>query len=146
MKNCAILFLMLIPAFSCKKAESPYSEIPEITFESVVPSTAASFLDSITFTFKYKDGDGDLGENNANVENLFLTDNRISLVYQYRIKQLAPEGKAIPVQGSLSVVLNNTMLTDSSSEQTTTFSIYVVDRAGHQSNTITSSPVRIIKN
>ena len=146
MKNGTMLFLILISAFSCKKAESPYSETPEISFESAVPLTATSFLDSITFTFRYKDGDGDLGENNPNVENLFLTDNRISLVYKYRIKQLAPGGKAIPIQGSLSVVLNNTMLTDSSSEQTTTFSIYVVDRAGHKSNTITSTPVRIVKN
>ena len=135
---------MLI-ASSCKKQEMPFSPTPEISFIDVSPVTARAFKDSITFNFAYKDGDGDLGENNAFAENLFLTDNRINLVYKYRIKQLAPSDEEIALQGQLSVVLQNTSLTDSSNEQMATFSIYITDRAGHKSNIITSTPVQIIK-
>lgn len=147
MKKILIAFyLVSLVLVSCRKQKPPFSEVPEIEFVNVSPQAAIAFQDSITITFKYKDGDGDLGENNANSENLFLTDNRVNLIYKYRIKQLAPEGSKIPIQGSLSVVLNNTTLTDSSAEQLATFSIYVTDRSGNKSNSITSSPIRIIKN
>jgi hypothetical protein len=130
----------------CKKESPPFSAAPEISFIEISPAIATAFQDSITVIFSYKDGDGDLGENNANAENLFLTDNRINLEYKYRIKQLAPEGKQIPIKGTLSVILKNTSLTDSSNQQTATFSIYVKDRAGNISNTITSTPIEIVKN
>lgn len=134
---------LILIVSSCKKQESPFGETPVIEFKQVTPAVVKAFKDSITFDFSYKDGDGDLGENNSNAENLFLTDNRINLTYKFRIKQLAPDGDAIPIQGSLSVILKNTTLTDSSAEQMATYSIYVIDRAGHKSNVITCSPIKI---
>lgn len=139
---CAGCFTFL---WGCKKEEPPFSTTPEISFKTVTPSVAVAFKDSLTFEIMYKDGDGDLGENNANVENLFLTDNRINLTYKYRIKQLAPDGDPIPIQGSLSIILKNTALTDTNATQTTTFSIYVLDRAGNKSNVIESKLVTVIK-
>ena len=143
-----IIFISVVCLFlvSCKKQEPPFSATPEISFKQILPAVAKAFTDSITFEFTYKDGDGNLGENKADAENLFLTDNRINLVYKYRIKQLAPDGESIPIQGSLSVILQNTTITDSSQEQTATFSLYVVDRDGNKSNVITSVPVLIQRN
>jgi hypothetical protein len=43
-----------------------------------------------TISISYEDGNGDLGENNANVTNLFITDNRVGIEYPYRINQLGP--------------------------------------------------------
>lgn len=142
-----VFFLLLVVLFnwSCKKQEPPFSVVPEISFLNISPPVVKAYKDSITFDITYKDGDGDLGENNANVENLFLTDNRIDLVYKFRIKQLAPDGEGIPIQGSLSVILKNTTLTDSSFVQSASFSIYVIDRAGNKSNTIQTSSIEITK-
>ena len=144
---CAGFFLLVISLFifSCKKDKKQYDSTPQIEFVSLSPSAVFQNLDSITFTIKYSDGDGDLGENSPDAKNLFLTDNRIHIPYSYRVEQLAPSGASIPIQGTLNVVLKSTSLTDSSNLQTTTFSIYVIDRAGHQSNTVTSSIVTIKK-
>ncbi len=142
------LLFALWPLFSgCTKEdkESLGDPVPRIELLSVIPSTAVEFNDSIVFTIKYRDNDGDLGENDPDVKNLFLTDNRIGIQYSYRIQQLAPSGSSIPIEGNLELILNTIARTDTSlSQEAVTFSIYVVDRAGNKSNVVTSSPVIII--
>lgn len=140
-----IYYILIIIFISCKKDVSVISNIPEITFVSVHPEQVKEFKDSIRFTLSYRDGDGDLGENNSDVKNLFLTDNRNGVTYKYRIQQLAPDGAKITIEGKLNVVLNNTGITDNSTNQTYTYSIYIIDRANHKSNTITSQPVTVSK-
>lgn len=131
--------------FSCKKEVIEISEVPSITFNSLSPSSIQEFDGPIVFTINYVDGDGDLGENTAGIKNLFLKDNRNNLVYEYRLQQLAPDNSNIAIQGSLSIELVNTAITNDSNEQTATFDIYVIDRAGHRSNTITSSVLSIYR-
>ena len=129
---------------SCKKEDSTVlSAVPEIEMISVTPLQPKEYIDSIVFTIHYKDGDGDLGENGPDVKNLFLTDNRIGITHEYRIQQLAPSGTSIAIQGNLNVVLNNLVITDSSATQNANFSIYVKDRAGNKSNTVTTSTITI---
>jgi hypothetical protein len=129
---------------SCKKDDSSeMSSVPEIEMVSVTPLQPKEYSDSIVFTIRYKDGDGDLGENDPDVKNLFLTDNRIGITHQYRIQQLAPSGATIAIEGNLNVVLNNLVITDSSATQNANFSIYVKDRAGNKSNVITSPTITI---
>ena len=141
------LYLLVLISFllsSCKKDDSSeMSAVPEIEMVSVAPLQPKEYSDSIVFTIHYKDGDGDLGENDPDVKNLFLTDNRIGITHQYRIQQLAPSGSTIAIEGNLNVVLNNLVITDSSSTQNANFSIYVKDRAGNKSNTVTTSTVTI---
>jgi hypothetical protein len=132
----------------CKSGdEKNYSEIPELTFVSATPSSLTEYSSDVEFIISYTDGDGDLGENNDDIKNLFLTDNRINIIYQFRIQQLAPSGSGIPIKGNLKVILpsSGTGITDGSTQQSGTFSIYCVDRAGNQSNTVTSSLVTFIK-
>jgi len=140
-----LVFIFLLGLLACSKEKQEYDSAPTLEFISVSPSTANAQQDSIIFKIKYFDGDGDLGANSPNAKNLFLIDSRIHLSDGYRISQLAPSGAAIPIQGTLDVVLSNVALTDSSNQQTATFSIYVVDRAGHISNTVTSPVVTINK-
>jgi hypothetical protein len=128
---------------SCQKDPPAISTTPSITFVSVTPMSVTEFKDNITFTISYQDGDGDLGQNDPNVYNLFLTDNRINITYPYRIQQLAPDNANIAIEGNLSIILPNAGITDGSASQSATYSIYVVDRAGHQSNTVTSSAITI---
>ncbi len=146
MCNRYLLVIFILALAACKKEDKmEYDSTPQLEFVSLTPSSVFQNQDSITFTIKYSDGDGDLGENSPNAKNLFLTDTRIGIPYTYRVEQLAPSSSTIPIQGTLKIVLKNTSLTDSSNQQTTTFAIYVVDRAGHQSNTVTSSVVTIKK-
>lgn len=145
MKFKYIYFVFITLIISCKKDDSTISNVPAIEFVSVSPGSVIEYQDKLTFTISYTDGDGDLGENDASVKNLFLTDSRNGVTYKYRISQLAPDGTTIAIKGKLSVELNNTGITDGSNSQTFTYSIYVVDRAGNQSNTITTTPVIVSK-
>ncbi|MCI5055185.1 MAG: hypothetical protein MRY83_03700, partial [Flavobacteriales bacterium] len=85
---------------------------------------------------------GDLGENTADVENVFITDKRNEVTYKYRIQQLGPNESAI-ISGNLHLVVKNTALTGSGSSEQLQYDIYVVDRAGNQSNTITTSEITV---
>ena len=136
-------YVFICVIFSCKKDAPVYTNTPAIEFVSVAPTTVTQYKDSITFTISYKDGDGDLGQNDPNVTNLFLTDNRINITYNFRIPQLAPDNANIIIKGNLSVVLKNTGITDGSASQTATYSIYVKDRAGNTSNTITTDAITV---
>jgi hypothetical protein len=141
-----ILFLGGITlVVSCSKKEE-ISNIPEIEFISVTPTMVTQFQDSLIFRISYKDGDGDLGENIDTVYNVFLTDSRNNVAYKYRLQELAPLASNISIQGNVNIKLNGVGLLDENADQeTASFSIYVKDRAGNSSNTVTSSVVTISK-
>jgi hypothetical protein len=130
---------------ACKKEEVIVSDVPEVSVVSVSPGTVKELTDSLVFVLHYKDGDGDLGENNPDALNLFVQDNRIGETEAFRIPQLAPTGADISIEGDLQVVLPNTGITDGSSSQTATFTLWVRDRAGHESNKVASPAVTVVK-
>ncbi len=130
----------------CKKEdEVPYSNAPVIEFLSVTPSSAKEYSDIIKFQIKYKDHDGDLGDNDPNVTNLFVKDLRNSVEYKFRTKQLSPNNATIAIEGNLNIELPPTAITNGADSESTTFEIYVKDRAGNISNTVTSTVVLITK-
>ena len=104
--------LILFPIFSCVvfsfsgcKKEQPVSTTPSIKFISLTPSPAKKYQDQIQITIEYTDGDGDLGENTPDVKNLFCTDSRNGVTYEYRIRQLAPDNANIIINGKLTFSL-----------------------------------------
>jgi len=138
---CITVFVFSFLLFSsCSKDEPVYSEVPEITFVSV-SSTNVNSSDALTFVISYQDGNGDLGENTTDARNLYLLDSRISTPYQYRISELSPNSSII-IKGTLSVKLDHAGLLGAGPENVV-YSIYVVDRAGHQSNTVISPTVTV---
>jgi hypothetical protein len=144
MKKLFILFVSFSMISSCKKDKKiEISTTPVIEFLSITPSTAVEYQDKITITISYKDGDGDLGENAPDVKNLFLTDLRNNVTYQYRISQLGPSGQVTPIQGTLTVELKNTAITNGTSSQAVSFSLYLKDRTGNSSNSITTSAITV---
>ena len=142
LKRYFLLACTLALFYSCKKDKQEYSNTHEIGLVSI-SSTSIAEGDPVTFVISYVDGDGDLGENTANVFNLFLTDTRVNVTYKYRIKQLAPDNSNIIIKGNLDVLLSSTAITDGSNSQSVTYTMYCVDRAGHQSNVIMCSPITI---
>ena len=140
-----IIYLLIISIVVCCNKNEDFSNIPQLTFQNLNPTSIIEFDGPITFSIIYKDGDGDLGENNPNINNLFLKDQRNDIIYEYRIQELSPNGANIAITGSIDLVLNTTSITDESNEQEAIFDIYVIDRAGNQSNTISSDPLTIYK-
>jgi len=141
----SVIFLLAAFVFqSCHKDDAINSNTPTIELVSVSSSNVTEG-DPLTFRIHYTDGDGDLGENNADAHNLFLIDNRVNVTYEYRIQELAPSGSSLIIRGNLDVELKTTAITDGSNSQSVTYSIYVVDRAGNQSNTVTTGSITINK-
>lgn len=138
-----IFFLIAFSISGCKKDDIEFPVEPSITLVGISPSSAMQYADNVIISIKYEDGDGDLGENVDGVKNCFVTDNRIGITYGFRIKQLAPDGASIPITGPLNIDIGGQVLTDSSSQQSASYTLYVVDRAGHQSNTVTTNAIVI---
>lgn len=136
-----ILFVALA---SCHKDSPIDSIVPTIELESVSAGNIQEG-DPLTFRIKYTDGDGDLGENNADAHNLFLVDNRVNVTYEYRIQELAPSGSSLIITGHLDIELKTTAITNGSNSQSVTYSIFVKDRSGNQSNTVTTESITINK-
>jgi hypothetical protein len=142
----ALLSLILLFIGCTKKSdEAPFSIKPEIRLVSMKPQTLIAGRDSVSFQIEYQDGDGDLGDSKADAQNLFLTDTRIGAVYPYRIPRIVPSDIKVPIKGSFTFSLPNTFLTDSVPSQQTSFTIRLRDRAGNESNTLTTPALTIKK-
>jgi len=149
MKNSSILFLFLsciLVSFSGCKKEEPISNVPSIKFISMTPNPAVKYQDEIKVTIEYTDGDGDLGENTPDVKNLYCTDSRNNVTYEFRIQQLAPDNANIIINGRLVFDLApQGFIDDNNTTETATYSIYLKDRVGNQSNTVQTSALTINK-
>lgn len=129
---------------ACKKdKEEGYSPVPQIEFLSISPQTVHAFSDPIVITIRYRDGDGDLGENSPDAKNAFVKDLRNSLTYSFRIRQLAPD-ENIKITGTLEIVVPGSTLLSGNSTESVKFSVYVKDRAGNTSNSIETGSINII--
>jgi len=128
--------------FSCKK-DAAFSVVPTIEFKSISPSTAQEYIDEISITISYTDGDGDLGENNPDIYNLFVLDNRIGIEYKFRIPELSPNGNEIAIEGNFNIKINGSGITNGSTSQQVNYDIYVIDRDGNSSNTISTPFIKI---
>lgn len=129
---------------SCKKETIEFDPIPSIEIVSVSPGSVTEYTQAVTITIKYTDGDGDLGENTSGVKNCFVTDNRIGITSGYRIQQLAPATSSVPITGTINIDIGGQGITDTSlTSQNVSFNVYVVDRQGHSSNTVSTSAISI---
>jgi hypothetical protein len=142
--HTAIVILGISFIFSsCKKDKVEPTNVPKIEFVSISPSTVVEYQDSINIVISYDDYDGDIGANDANVKNLFVTDSRNNVTYEYRISQLSPSGSTIHIKGNLNAIIKNTAITNGSTSQSVSYSVYLKDRAGNQSNVISTSAITI---
>ena len=143
--NIAVLSLFILLGLSCKKENNEWSTTPELEFVSITPTSLIQYSSPLTITIKYKDGDGDLGENNPDAVNTFITDSRNNLTYNFRTRQLAPENATIAISGNLNIEIPSVSFLGDGNSETVAYSIYMTDRAGNKSNTITTSGVTVLK-
>lgn len=140
-----LLIVLLLFVVSCQPDDAPMSNVPFIDLEQAGPAVITENVDSIYFVIYYKDGDGDLGSGDPNVKNLFVEDTRIGLIYKYRIQDLVPGNAAIGIQGELHFSIANTVITGSGTEEEVTYSVWVIDAAGHESNRLSVGPFLVIE-
>ena len=145
MKSISIFILLLFFLASCQKSEE-YSTTPEIEFVSISPNPANEFSDEVTITIRYRDGDGDIGENVAGVKNLFVRDSRNNVLYEFRVQQLSPDNSEIAITGNLEVKITSVALVDQSkASESFSYKVYLLDRAGNQSNEIETDQLTVNK-
>lgn len=142
-KSTFSILVILFVLIGCKKEDIVFEPTPNIEFVSISPTSVAEFQDEVIVTIKYRDGDGDLGENTPNVKNLFVTDSRNNVEYSYRVQQLAPSEADINIEGQLEINLKTLSVVGTGDSESATFIIYIVDRAGNESNSITTSAITV---
>ncbi len=135
----------MLVLFSCKKDDENYSEIPEIEFVSLSPSTTSEFSQDIKLVISYKDGDGDIGTDDPDEYTLLIHDSRLPAADEYHIQPLTPPNSTIQIEGNLKINLAGLFVLGTDSTETTTFSVKLKDRAGNWSNSVTTSSIAVKK-
>ena len=140
-----IAFLIAVLGFllsACKK-DLVLPVEPSIELISIGPTDIEQFHDVVTLRFKYKDGDGDIGEEDADAPSLRVKDSRLAEPDWYHIQPIAPIGSSVPIEGEVSLNLNTLFLLGNGSQEETTFTIRLKDRAGNYSNELVSQTILI---
>ncbi len=143
--------------------DSPnYPIEPQIEFISLSKDTMLQGVfqqDSIIVSFSFQDGDGDLGRTDQEPQNnIFFTDLRTgTLDNTFAIPKLPSDGAGNGVEGTIKILLFSTccIYNDGSDPclpninaplDTVQYKINIIDRAGHISNDIITSPIILLCN
>ena len=135
-----------------------FSDVPSIEFRTFTKDTllqGSLFNDSTYLTIYFTDGDGDFGiASTSNGTNIYLTDTRTGEIFRSFKAPLIPEvGSANGVSGTIKLKLYTTccIYTPDSGlipcepnpgeTNSVILEMYIKDRAGNQSNTITLPPL-----
>lgn len=141
------LFLPALLGIACEKIEAgpAFDEAPLIELTALSKDTLVQFTDQLVLTIRYQDGDGDLGNPDPDVNSIFVKDSRLEEADEYYLGPLAPPGSEVSIQGNLELHLAPTFLLGNGDYEAAEFSIHVVDRAGHRSNTIETGAVILLR-
>lgn len=146
MKRQALIYSLLILVVSaCTEVnvvEKPAGP-PVIEYVDIQPRVVTEFQDSILITFRYSDPDGDLGYENPDIRPLSIHDLRLEKPDSQHVSLLAPIESHIDIEGELTVKLKNTFLLGSSEKEITSYELILTDRAGNQSNPVTTDEISI---
>lgn len=170
MLNKYLLFVFFpLTILSCRKPPD-YSETPEITFKSIskqliYDTDNLAYVDSVSITISFKDGDGDLGLSTDDIEgsdiyvdefifnyfiDIYKKENDTWVFvdiesiggapFHSRFERLLPEG-ASPIDGDLNygLTLNTSSLLKPS--DSIRFEIDIVDRELNRSNKVTTDAI-----
>lgn len=161
--TCSIYcFFALTIVFGSCASKPNFSDTPKLTFISLSKSVMKQGLtneDSIIVTIEFEDGDGDLGNGPKDPTiNMFVTDRRTGDYYdQIKIPEIPPQGSTNGIKGKIYLKLFNTCCTfppetsipacsapDDFPTNDLSLDIKVIDRAGNESNVITTSDIQLL--
>ena len=146
---CIALVLTGIVA-SCKKTKNNNNK-PVITLQGLDSNTvvSGSSEDTVFIRFQVVDGDGDIAHDKGGDHDIYLTDSRTGEVLKYRYPDI-PSGTINPEEGVNAFVTLQVLAAfletrlDHPMGDTLTYDLYVKDKAGNQSNVITTPKVYIL--
>ena len=137
----AILLVLCLAVMACHK--NNVSKIPSITLMSAGPDSIR-IGDSAYIEFHLIDGDGDLGTDSG--KDVFVKDSRFDtagfIAYPFPNIDRSIENPAYGIEGTCLFILTPDIFSVRSDTlhtiqgDTASFELYIVDRAGHQSNHI----------
>ena len=145
-----ILTVLLFGAWSACDHSPVFPVEPQIEFVDIHPRDVEHLRDSIGVTFRFQDGDGDLGSDNNEDFNLWFIDMRYdtsgvaqftkeNLTIPYSLMNLTPDARKPSIQGEVSVELPVTINTPGFKEEFTRYEIILEDRAGNRAIAIDGS-------
>ncbi len=140
---CASLLVFILGA--CEESDLEFSDVPEIGLEGMSHDTIVQYQEVLVINIKYKDGDGDLGYPDPDKYALFIRDLRLEDFDSFFVGPLAPEDSEVPIEGVINVEFPSLFLFGNGQSETTRFECKMVDRAGNESNVITTPSVTILK-
>jgi hypothetical protein len=142
-------FILMFLHTSCQDDDT-FPVTPEIKFLSLDKYSNVSSQDSLVLSFSFTDGDGDLGSKpeDVNARDIFLrlfefkndvfVEPALGAPLEYRMPYLEPRGNNSSLKGEVKINVDYNILQPN---DTIRYEIYIKDRAGHQSNTVTSSTI-----
>jgi hypothetical protein len=164
-----LLFLfsaVTLLSFNACYKEPDFALTPEISFNKIekfirLDQFSGAKKDSIVLTVNFKDGDGDLGYNSDEIgKKVSQTDFNYIVKPSRRIKgklteftplesfsgfypKLKTDDKIGPIEGKLSYRISIETAFWPVKRDTVVFEIFIKDRAGNKSNSITTEPLVI---
>lgn len=135
---------LVIGISSCKKKEE-IPPNPVIEFISASATEVVSFQNTVTLTISYEDQQGDIGEPNPDKNTIKVKDSRLDEADWYHIPPITPDEMELITKGQFTIQLPALFLLGNGSQESTTFSIQLEDRAGNLSNTVVSTPISIVE-
>ncbi|MBR9922015.1 MAG: hypothetical protein GYB31_14335 [Bacteroidetes bacterium] len=143
----SVLFLLLLFLTACETiTDDPvFDEVPAIYFEGVSQDTIVQFTEQLIVSIRYEDGDGNLGTSDPDINSIFVQDSRLENPDEYYLPPLAPEDAQISITGTYNLKLSPTFLLGNGSQEIMDLEIYMVDRAGNQSNKINTGQIIVKK-
>jgi len=131
---------------SCKEVlNTTGNPVPRIALIKIEPTQVKQFTDSLKITFNYEDGDGDLGNDNADINSLEVQDERLAKPDFYYVPPMAPVDAKIRIKGQMTMNLRNVFLLGTGNIETTSFTVRLKDRAGNWSNPIKTPEITITR-
>ncbi len=144
-KWISLTFIFLLLA-SCKEDDDiVFSDVPEINLVGISSDTIVEFEDVLIITIEYRDGDGNIGFEDPDINSIFVRDARLEDYDGFYIGPIAPPGEEVPIQGELSIEFPALFLFGSGDTENTYFLVYMIDRDGNRSNEIETPIVTIIR-
>jgi len=143
----ALVLTLTVLLISCEREANllPLPIEPTISIASVSTDTIVQFQENLIIELKYEDGDGDLGNEDTDINSLFIKDARLPEPDAYYVAPLAPKGDNISISGKLKVTLSSPFILGNGEQETTYFEMWMVDRKGHKSNVVITNPILIKK-
>lgn len=156
MKNILLLGILGITLFHGCVEPPDYPIEPVIAFVEMnktqivaqtIPENANRNLDTLIITFSFTDGDGDLGKSEGDTTyNVFLIDSRLGNAGEsFQIKTIPQAGVTNGISGEMTVKIPKIFcFPNSAPRDKMTYSIQILDNAGHYSNIIQTPEIELI--